>query len=100
LTRADPPRILKVDITDFEALGKVINDVNPSVIIHRCSQCAHSADISAAERNYSASENPDKREEVLRLNVQTPEFLGKLTREKGILLVYISTGLFIPICCS
>ena len=48
---------------------------------------------SAAERNYSATEIIEKRERVLRLNVQLPEFLGKITRERKILLIYISTGI-------
>lgn len=52
--------------------------------------------VSAAERNYSATENPEQRDQVLRLNVQLPEFLGKITRHKKILLVYISTGTNLP----
>ena len=49
--------------------------------------------VSAAERRPDVAENPAKREEILRLNVQVPEFLGNITKEKGILLVYISTGI-------
>jgi hypothetical protein len=51
-----------------------------------------STDSSAAERRPDVAENPEKKEEVLRLNVKVPELLGKITREKGILLVYISSG--------
>ena len=47
---------------------------------------------SAAERRPDVADDPDKREHVLRLNVLVPEFLGTLTRKKGILLIYISSG--------
>ena len=35
LTRADPPRIRKVDLSDFRAVEELIEEVNPSVIVHR-----------------------------------------------------------------
>jgi hypothetical protein len=47
---------------------------------------------SAAERRPDVADDPEKREHVLRLNVLVPEFLGTLTRKKGILLIYISSG--------
>lgn len=47
---------------------------------------------SAAERNHFDAGDPEKTAQVERLNVHTPEFLGKVTRERGILLIYISTG--------
>jgi hypothetical protein len=34
-TRADPPRIRKVDITDFTTFEALINELNPSIIVHR-----------------------------------------------------------------
>ena len=49
-------------------------------------------DVSAAERSPSDAEKPEKRDQVFRLNVQVPEFLGKITRERKILLIYVSTG--------
>ena len=47
---------------------------------------------SAAERSIDVSQDPKKRDAVLQVNVQLPEFLSKITREKGILLIQISTG--------
>ena len=47
---------------------------------------------SAAERSHDVAGDPTKKAQVERLNVQVPEFLGKITRDKGILLIYISTG--------
>lgn len=47
---------------------------------------------SAAERSHFVAGDPEKTAQVERLNVHTPEFLGKITRERGILLIYISTG--------
>jgi dTDP-4-dehydrorhamnose reductase len=49
-------------------------------------------DGSAAERRPDVADNPEKREYMLKLNVKVPEFLGTLTRKKGILLIYISSG--------
>jgi len=34
-SRADPPRILKIDLTDGAAVQKLIDEVNPSVIVNR-----------------------------------------------------------------
>jgi dTDP-4-dehydrorhamnose reductase len=34
-TRADPPHIRKVDITDFTTFEALINELNPSIIVHR-----------------------------------------------------------------
>lgn len=47
---------------------------------------------SAAERSPDVAGDPAKKQYVEQLNVQVPGFLGKITREKRILLVYISTG--------
>lgn len=49
--------------------------------------------MSAAERSPDAADSPEKKEQVIRLNVEAPGYLGKITREKGILLIYISTGI-------
>lgn len=35
LTRSSPPRIRKLDVTDFKALEDLVEEVNPSVIVHR-----------------------------------------------------------------
>jgi dTDP-4-dehydrorhamnose reductase len=34
LTRATPPRIRRLDLLDFTAVERVIEEVNPSVIVH------------------------------------------------------------------
>ena len=54
---------------------------------------ARGADRSAAERRPDVADDPKKRDYMLRLNVQVPEFLGTLTKKKGILLIYISSGI-------
>jgi S-adenosylmethionine synthetase len=92
LSRVDPPRIRKVDVTDFEALKSVIDEIKPSVIVHWYFSF-RLVNSSAAERRPEAAENPEKKEEVIKLNVKVPEFLGEITKEKGILLIYISTGI-------
>ena len=35
LTRSDPPRIRKLDLSDFTALEDLINEICPTVIVHR-----------------------------------------------------------------
>lgn len=50
-------------------------------------------DSSAAERRPDVADDPKKRDYMLRLNVQVPEFLGTLTKREGILLIYISSGI-------
>lgn len=49
-------------------------------------------DDSAAEKKFDLTENPQWKDELEKLNVKVPEFLGTITRERGILLIYISTG--------
>jgi dTDP-4-dehydrorhamnose reductase len=36
LTRATPPRIRRLDLLDFKAVERVIEEVNPSVVVHWC----------------------------------------------------------------
>ena len=47
---------------------------------------------SAAERRPDVAEG--NRKGTMTLNIKVPEFLGKVTSQKNILLVYISTGIF------
>jgi S-adenosylmethionine synthetase len=35
LTRSSPPRIRKLDVTDFTALEQLVDEVTPTVIVHR-----------------------------------------------------------------
>jgi dTDP-4-dehydrorhamnose reductase len=41
LSRSAPPRIRKLDVTDFDALEALVNETNPSVIVHRSCPIAH-----------------------------------------------------------
>jgi nucleoside-diphosphate-sugar epimerase len=34
LSRSSPPRIRKLDVTDFQGLESLVNEINPSVIVH------------------------------------------------------------------
>ncbi|KAK6513980.1 hypothetical protein TWF506_008410 [Arthrobotrys conoides] len=78
LSRANPPRILKLDITDQEEVEKVLDDVKPAIIIH----CA-------------AEKSPDKCASdpagTKALNVAAPKLLAEQTAARNIVLVYIST---------
>lgn len=51
-------------------------------------------DGSAAERRPDVADDPKKRDYMLRLNVQVPEYLAHITKRKGILLIYISSGIY------
>jgi len=93
LSRSDPPRIRKLDITDFTTFEALINEISPIVIVHRYGCSLNAVDpFSAAEKSQEALQDPSKREQANRLNVQVPRFLGNITKERGILLIYISTG--------
>jgi dTDP-4-dehydrorhamnose reductase len=93
LTRSDPPRILKLDLSDFAALEKLIDELAPTVIVHRYALRLGGGLIqSAVEKRFEVFADPTKADQVYRLNVQVPEFLGNITRAKGIFLIYISTG--------
>ena len=92
-SRSDPPRIRKLDITDFTSFEALINEISPIVIVHRYGCSLNVVDpFSAAEKSQEALQDPSKREQANRLNVEVPRFLGNITKERGILLIYISTG--------
>jgi len=73
-------------------LKSLIDEINPSVIVHRYIKLIEVVNGSAAEKSHDTTSDPSKKDQVERLNVQVPEFFGKITRERGILLIYISTG--------
>ncbi|EPS40265.1 hypothetical protein H072_5949 [Dactylellina haptotyla CBS 200.50] len=78
LSRANPPKVLKVDLTRAEEITKLLDDVKPTVLVH----CA-------------AEKSPDKCANdpagTKQLNVETPLLLAKETSSRGIILIYIST---------
>ncbi|KFY30653.1 hypothetical protein V493_01771 [Pseudogymnoascus sp. VKM F-4281 (FW-2241)] len=78
LTRASPPAILALDLSDPAAVAKTLDDVKPSVVVH----CA------ANRFPDSCDANPDA---ARALNVAATRSLAELTAQRGILLIYIST---------
>ncbi|KAF3222676.1 hypothetical protein TWF106_005481 [Orbilia oligospora] len=77
-SRANPPRILKLDITDQEDMEKVLDDVKPAIIIH-----------CAAEKSPDrCASDPDG---TKALNVAASQLLAEQTAARNIVLVYIST---------
>ncbi|KAF3171480.1 hypothetical protein TWF788_009701 [Orbilia oligospora] len=77
-SRANPPRILKLDITDQEDVEKVLDDVKPAIIIH-----------CAAEKSPDrCASDPDG---TKALNVAASQLLAEQTAARNIVLVYIST---------
>ncbi|RVD88001.1 uncharacterized protein DFL_002201 [Arthrobotrys flagrans] len=78
LSRANPPRILKVDITKGEEVEKVLDDVKPAIIIH-----------CAAEKSPDRCANDPAGTKAL--NVAASQLLAEQTAARNIVLVYIST---------
>ncbi|WP_308368380.1 MULTISPECIES: SDR family oxidoreductase [unclassified Microbulbifer] len=71
-------RLLKLDLTDDEALRKTLREIQPRVVIH-----------CAAERwPDRCAENPD---DAWQLNVRSTQQLAQLCSQAGAQLVYIST---------
>lgn len=69
---------LQMDITDAEAVTKVIREVRPDIVYH----CAAWTAVDAAE---------DFRETVFRVNAQGTLNIAKACKETGCKMVYIST---------
>ena len=67
--------------------------INSALVILGCAVMTREVNDSAAERRPDVADDPKKRDYMLRLNVQVPEFLGTLTKQKRILLIYISSGM-------
>ncbi|KAK6339338.1 hypothetical protein TWF718_008758 [Orbilia javanica] len=78
LSRANPPRILRVDITKQEEVEKVLDDLKPAIVIH-----------CAAEKSPDrCASDPDG---TKALNIAASQLLAEQTAARDIVLVYIST---------
>lgn len=69
-----------LDITDKEAVARVIAEVKPEAVVH-----------CAAWTNVDAAEDPENLSTVRAVNVDGTENLAKACREVGAKMVYIST---------
>ncbi len=69
-----------LDITDKEAVARVIAEVKPEAVVH-----------CAAWTNVDAAEDPENLSAVRAVNVDGTENLAKACREVGAKMVYIST---------
>lgn len=76
--RASPPDILKLDLLNEAEIEKVLDAVRPRVVVH-----------CAAERSPEKCSNDP--EAARALNVHATKTLANLSRERTILLLYIST---------
>ena len=71
---------VQLDITDKEAVAKVIREVNPDAVIH----CAAWTAVDAAE-------DEENREKVRLVNVVGTQNIADICKELGIKMMYIST---------
>ena len=71
---------VQLDITNEEAVGRVLGEVNPDAVIH----CAAWTAVDAAE-------DEDKKELVHAINVSGTDYLAKSCRVLGCKMMYIST---------
>ncbi|KFY34705.1 hypothetical protein V494_06539, partial [Pseudogymnoascus sp. VKM F-4513 (FW-928)] len=78
LTRASPPAILAVDLSDAAAVAKTLDEVKPSVVVH----CAANRFPDSCDANPSAARA---------LNVLATRSLAEQTAQRGAVLIYIST---------
>ncbi|KAF9737382.1 Methionine adenosyltransferase 2 subunit beta [Paraphaeosphaeria minitans] len=78
LTRASPPEIVKLDITDATEIERVLDEVKPQVVVH----CAANRFPDSCSANPSAAQA---------LNVDSSAVLASAAISRGILLIYIST---------
>ncbi|CAG0897039.1 unnamed protein product [Darwinula stevensoni] len=69
---------MKLDITDFEATGKYLRDLHPSLIVH----CAAQRSPDKVDTEY---------EKTCCLNVEASGNLASLAKEVGAKMIYIST---------
>ncbi|KAF2826873.1 NAD(P)-binding protein [Ophiobolus disseminans] len=76
--RISSPDVVKLDILDQEAIGRVLDEVEPHVVVH----CA------ANRFPDSCTANP---EAARKLNVHSSKALAQATTSRGIFLIYIST---------
>lgn len=73
-------RAERIDLTDFEALGRFVRTVNPRFIVH-------AAAVTSVDAAWQAPEG------ARRINVGVTAELGELSREIGCRLVFLSTDL-------
>ncbi|KAK6523779.1 hypothetical protein TWF281_001751 [Arthrobotrys megalospora] len=78
LSRANPPRILKVDVTKKDEVEKLLEDVKPVIVVH-----------CAAEKSPDRCANDPAGTKAL--NVAASQLLAEQTATRNIVLVYIST---------
>lgn len=71
---------VSLDITDGEAVTKVIDDIKPDAVIH----CAAWTAVDLAE-------DEDKKEKVRLINVSGTEHIAKACKKNGSKLLYLST---------
>ncbi|RPA76829.1 NAD(P)-binding protein [Ascobolus immersus RN42] len=82
-SRAKPPKIVKLDLTDGPAVESLIKEKKPDVIVH-----------CAAERSPEVCDKDAAR--ARELNVDTVQRLAELTAQQGTLFIYISTDYVFP----
>ncbi|KAJ2002306.1 hypothetical protein GGI04_003397, partial [Coemansia thaxteri] len=78
LSRAQPPRLIKLDLNDAAAVEELLCAQKPQAIIH----CAAEKRPDVAERSQAATEQ---------LNAVAPGHLAQIARRLGAFFVYIST---------
>ncbi|KAJ1925113.1 hypothetical protein LPJ71_000289, partial [Coemansia sp. S17] len=78
LSRAQPPKLVKLDLNDTSAVEKFFTAEQPQAIIH----CAAEKRPDVAEKNQSATEQ---------LNAVVPGLLAQIAQDHGTFFVYIST---------
>ncbi|KAJ2057562.1 hypothetical protein GGI17_005570 [Coemansia sp. S146] len=78
LSRAQPPKLVKLDLNDTSAVEKFFTAEQPQAIIH----CAAEKRPDVAEKNQSATEQ---------LNAVVPGLLARIAQDHGAFFVYVST---------
>ncbi|KAJ2041182.1 hypothetical protein GGI08_007972 [Coemansia sp. S2] len=78
LSRAQPPKLVKLDLNDTSAVEEFFTAEQPQAIIH----CAAEKRPDVAEKNQSATEQ---------LNAVVPGLLAQIAQDHGTFFVYIST---------
>ncbi|KAF6218949.1 hypothetical protein HO133_005493 [Letharia lupina] len=82
-TRANPPAILKINLSNPAEISSALQEVKPDVVVH----CA------ANRFPDKCDANPD---EARKINVEASKHLAQATSSKNILLIYISTDYVFP----
>lgn len=80
ITEVTDMPFVKLDITDSEAVNRIITQINPDAVVH----CAAWTAVDAAE-------NKENQEKVYAVNSLGPENLAKSCNKIGAKMVYIST---------